>query len=288
MVPSQSKMYPAKGRVGISSFIDIYKKRELTLRQIPRVLRRECVLGCTGVTKYHRFLKKHSFAILLISLFVMLLGSPFASKMAHGLFGLSAQASIAPMVVILTISSVLALWATVKNKTMAVVFGGAALLLIFLSSIFSQDILTLIHLVGQLLFLLYVTTIIANAVFRAPVVNNNILCGAACLYMLVGVLIGFVYCLIEFANPNSFQVTNFDGSVPHKALLVDPGWLIYFSFTTLTTVGFGDILPTSPTSRAFAALEAVLGQIMVVVIIARLVGLNVAQVTSTPPVDKKK
>ena len=232
------------------------------------------------MTKYHRFLKKHSFAILLISLFIMLLGSPYASRMTHNVFGLTGQASIAPMVMILTICSVIALWATVKNKTGAMVFGGAALLLVLLSSIFSQSALTLVHLIAQLAFLLYVTTIIATTVFRAPIVNNNILCGAACLYMLVGVLIGFIYCIIEFVNPNSFQVTDYDGSVPHRALLVDPGWLIYFSFTTLTTVGFGDILPTSPTSRAFAALEAVLGQIMVVVMIARLVGLNVAQATS--------
>ncbi len=184
------------------------------------------------------------------------------------------------MVFILIICAVLALWTTVENKVSSIVFGSAAILLVVLSAIFSQSALTMTHLIGQLIFLVYVTTIIANTVFRAPVVNNNILCGAACLYMLVGVLIGFIYCLIEFVQPGSFRVTNFDGKTPHEALLVDPGWLVYFSFTTLTTVGLGDIMPTSAIARSFAALEAVVGQIIVVVMIARLVGMNVAQATS--------
>lgn len=51
--------------------------------------------------------------------------------------------------------------------------------------------------------------------------------------------------------------------------------LIYYSFTTLTTLGYGDILPLSPPARMFSALESVMGQIYLAVLIARLVGLHI-------------
>lgn len=231
-------------------------------------------------TRRHGFLHQYSFAILLIALFGMLIGSPFAAELSREIFGLTPQASIAPMVFIMIICAVLALWTRVESRLSSIVFGAAAILLVLLSAVFSQNTLTLVHLVGQLVFLLYVTTVIAREVFRAPVVDNNILYGAACLYMLVGVFIGFVYCLIEFVQPGSFRVTDLSSSSHHDDPLVNPGWLVYFSFTTLTTVGLGDVLPTSPIARSFASMEAVIGQIIVVVMIARLVGMNVAQATS--------
>lgn len=232
------------------------------------------------------FLKRYPFAILLVALFIMLITSPFAALMSRWVFGLTAQASIAPMVAVLTISAAVALWARAKNKILTSVLIGAVLILILLSSVFSQNALTLVHLIGQLLFLIYVTTVIARDVFRAPIVDGNILCGAACLYMLTGVLMGFIFCLIEFLQPGSFRISDFDVNRAQSTLLVDPGWLIYFSFTTLTTVGLGDVLPTSPIARSFAAVEAVLGQIIVVVMIARLVGLNVAQASANPTPKK--
>lgn len=233
-----------------------------------------------GSTRKADFLKRYPFAILLAALFVLLVGSPFCGHLAREVFGLTAQASIAPLVLLLIISAGLSLWSTMKHRGVTVFCGGVALTLVFLSTIFSQNALTVAHLLVQCIFVLYVSIIVTKAVFRSPVVDGNILCGAACLYMLTGVLIGFIYCLVEFLVPGSFQVTNVDGHLSHTALIVDPGWLVYFSFTTLTTVGLGDILPTSPVARSFAALEAVIGQIIVVVMIARLVGINVAQITS--------
>jgi len=76
-------------------------------------------------------------------------------------------------------------------------------------------------------------------------------------------------------------------SMPMKSViercssLDQPGWLVYFSFTTLTTVGFGDVLPAKAFARSLSVLEAVIGQIMLVVMMARLVGLHVAHATSS-------
>lgn len=226
------------------------------------------------------FLKRYPFVILLAALFALLVGSPFAAHLARDVFGITPQASIAPFVLILIVSASITLWTTLKHRATTIFCGSTALVLVILSTFFSQNSLIVIHLVVQCIFILYVFIVISRVVFHAPIVDGNILCGAACLYMLTGVLMGFIFCLIEFLQPGSFQVTDVDGHLTHTALVVEPGWLIYFSFTTITTVGLGDILPTSAVARSFAALEAVIGQIMVVVMIARLVGINVAQITS--------
>ena len=63
--------------------------------------------------------------------------------------------------------------------------------------------------------------------------------------------------------------------------------LLYFSFTTLTTVGFGDITPVSAFARMFSVTEAIAGQVILVVLVARLVGMHVAQSTGALPAESR-
>jgi len=228
-----------------------------------------------------RFLHENPYVVLLVALIIMLLGSPFAPHIGHLFFKNSKDASLAPFILILTVGAAWAIWPTAKNRALTVALGGLMLALLYLSTVFvQQQSFVAIHLVGQSLFLSYVIALVTRDVFEAPIVDGNILCGAACIYLLVGVLMGFLYCLVEMFFPGAFTVTNLDGRPTPATLVVNPGWLVYFSFTTLTSVGFGDILPTSEISRSLSAFEAVVGQIMVVVMMARLVGLHVAQISS--------
>ncbi len=228
-----------------------------------------------------RFLRENRFIVLLIALLIMMLGAPFAPHIGHLLPKDSKDASLAPFILILTVGAAWSIWPTAKNRALTIVLGGLMLALLYLSTVFvQQQSFVAIHLVGQSLFLGYVIAVVTRDVFEAPIVDGNILCGAACLYLLVGVLMGFIYCLVEMFLPGAFTVTNLDGRPTQTNLVVNPGWLVYFSFTTLTSVGFGDILPTSEISRSLSAFEAVVGQIMVVVMMARLVGLHVAQISS--------
>ena len=119
-----------------------------------------------------------------------------------------------------------------------------------------------------------------RVVFRASLVDGNILCGAASLYLMIGVLIGFIYSLIELLNPGSFILVQISGQPVSSSGDVHAGWLIYFSLTTLTTVSLGDIMPSTDIARSVVVLEAILGQILIVLMMARLVGLHVAQATS--------
>jgi Ion channel len=87
-------------------------------------------------------------------------------------------------------------------------------------------------------------------------------------YLLLGLLWGVWYEIIELLQPGSFAVAS------QKAQAGLPQ-LAYFSFTTLTTLGFGDIVPLSPLARSLVILEALVGQLFPVILIARLVTMEI-------------
>ncbi|MEM7048170.1 MAG: potassium channel family protein [Acidobacteriota bacterium] len=103
-------------------------------------------------------------------------------------------------------------------------------------------------------------------VFRPGPVTGHRLQGAIAVYLLLGLTFGIGFGLFETLNPGSFRATHGLPSVEAD--------LIYFSFVTLTTVGYGDITPVDPAMRSLALFEAVLGQFFLAVLIARLVALG--------------
>ena len=92
--------------------------------------------------------------------------------------------------------------------------------------------------------------------------------GAIAAYLLLGVLWAYAYALVAQLHPNAFSgpVRTEDG----------PRAFFYFSFLTLTTVGYGDVLAVHPAARSLAMLEAVTGPLYLAILIARLVSLGVA------------
>jgi hypothetical protein len=88
----------------------------------------------------------------------------------------------------------------------------------------------------------------------------------------------FSYSLLEYLQPGSFSIVREAavGGIP--GLVGSSGFrgVIYFSFTTLTTLGYGDITPLTGIAQNLSVLEAVVGQIYLVVLVARLVGLHIA------------
>lgn len=92
--------------------------------------------------------------------------------------------------------------------------------------------------------------------------------GAIALYILVGVFWAQAYQLVSALVPNAFYSTS-----PHSNSLDRSIW-IYFSFVTLTTAGYGDILPVAPQARSLTGLEALIGQLYPAIVLARLVSLQ--------------
>jgi len=103
--------------------------------------------------------------------------------------------------------------------------------------------------------------VIINRILRHPEVQVSTILGAVCAYMLIGMVFGFLYALIGRVDPPFFA----------NNAVVDQFDYLYFSYASLTTVGFGDFVSRGDLGRSLSVLEAVLGQIFLVTLIARLV-----------------
>jgi hypothetical protein len=114
-------------------------------------------------------------------------------------------------------------------------------------------------------FLLVAISFTLKQVAFGTDISANRLMGAVCVYLLLGVIWALSYSMIELAMPGSFA--GFDAWSDGG---FDSEWL-YFSFVTMTTLGYGDLLPVSATARALAYLQAVFGQFYIAVLVAGLV-----------------
>jgi len=113
---------------------------------------------------------------------------------------------------------------------------------------------------------------ILSYVLRSGRVTSDKIFAAICVYMLLGYGWSFVYSILLELQPGSFVSTGELGRNDYIGRMLQ---LRYFSFMTLTTVGYGDIVPHSPAARTTAILEAVMGQFYLVALVGRLVGSHI-------------
>jgi hypothetical protein len=107
-------------------------------------------------------------------------------------------------------------------------------------------------------------------VLRGRAVDSERIFAALGVYLLAGIVFGVAYHVLDRIWPGSLRTGFAEGAEPAAASL---GTCIYFSFVTLATLGYGDVVPASELARALATLEAVGAQLYLAVLIARLVGL---------------
>jgi hypothetical protein len=120
--------------------------------------------------------------------------------------------------------------------------------------------------VSVLMALVVLSATIAINVFASKRALHDRIYGAVALYLLIGLSFASVYAMITIHAGGAFAGPGAAGGAPSD-------W-VYFSFVTLTTVGFGDITPVSHLARSLAILEALVGQLYPAVIIARLISLS--------------
>ncbi|MGI4823359.1 MAG: potassium channel family protein [Janthinobacterium lividum] len=123
----------------------------------------------------------------------------------------------------------------------------------------NQYIGLLLRMVG----ILGITVAVGQAVFRAQRVTRHQLLGAVVVYLNLAQLFMGAFIALDNKLPGAFTSS---GNTSIK-----PGELLYFSLTTLTSTGYGDILPVHPLARSLANLEAVVGQLFLAILLARLV-----------------
>jgi len=134
-------------------------------------------------------------------------------------------------------------------------------------------------------FLFYVTAIILRDILSERRVTTDTVKGAICVYLLMGLIWAMFFSLCAFANPESFALQpSVNATVDQMAFHQDAfGMTVYYSLVTLTTLGYGDITPMAATTRSLSSLEAVLGQIYLTVLVARLVGMHISTLSRAEP-----
>ena len=126
-------------------------------------------------------------------------------------------------------------------------------------------------------FLSYVVFITFQYLFRARQVTADTINAALCVYLLLGIVWAFAYSLVDTLEPGSFKCSALDEGEAFMQLTEASFYPLYYSLVTLTTLGYGDIVPVSRAASMLAVLEAMTGQVYLAVLGARLVGLHVAQ-----------
>lgn len=123
-----------------------------------------------------------------------------------------------------------------------------------------------------LLFVAFVILHLLRYILRAPHVNHEVMCAGIAAYLMIGLLWSLAYGLVWRLQPGAFLFSAGPAEMKGSTAL-------YFSFVTLTTVGYGDICPVARAARMLAAVEAMTGTLFVAVLISRLVSLY----SSRPP-----
>ena len=151
----------------------------------------------------------------------------------------------------------------------AILIGLPAFLLLWSKELVKSHFLISAGNILMISFFFYMVLVILSYLFRQDEVTADMIMGAVCVYFFLGLMWGFVFSLLEHLQPESFRFG--------EGLAAGVGNFTYYSFVTQTTLGYGDITPVSTPARSLSLLEAIIGQLYLAVLIARLVGIHISQ-----------
>ncbi len=124
-----------------------------------------------------------------------------------------------------------------------------------------------------IVFLCYISIFIFRFLFETEQISLNMIFSAICLYMYIGLIWTFIYLVTEISRPGSFRFPIELPGDPESLVHALRSSFSYFSYVTLSTLGYGDVTPLTKFARAWAILETVTGQFFLAFVVARLVGL---------------
>ncbi len=212
------------------------------------------------------------FTLLLFTLMALLLVLPVVATTPYGLIS---QALLGWC----TIAA--AVWAVDAGRMRSLAFSLAIVTLVVDVIIWTAGIGPLMPLARVLpaVFLAFVTCVLLEHVMTREEVTFDVVIGGVCTYILIGAFFAQVYATFEIIAPGSLLEQGRPLSAVGATDLAR-GHIVetfYYSLVTLTTLGFGDVVPGTPILRAVTTVEALIGQIYPAILIAHLVGLRAAR-----------
>jgi voltage-gated potassium channel len=203
------------------------------------------------------------FALLLAGMLLELMLSPLIGASAQSLYA----GRIVEVVVLLGGLSVVG-----GRRVTTVALFVPALLAQVASGYSGSATVLAVAIALRLLFLGHVCILLIRHVLREPRVTFDTIAGAACAYMILGLAWGDLYWLVDFWHPGAFEIPTSFSVTPLPDRRAP---LMYFSFVTLTTIGYGVVHPANPAVGGLCVAEALVGQFYLGIMIARMVGLHI-------------
>ena len=203
------------------------------------------------------------FLFLLISIFLMMALRPFVP----GLVGVGFLMELFFSILLFS-----GLYAVSQKKSVLITASLLALPVFFapwVGHLFKVSSFPVIGRIFGALFFAYTAIIILSYLFTERDVTTDVIMAAICAYFLIGIMWAFVFFLMEHFQPGSFRIS------PGLSPEIDS--FIYFSFVTQTTLGYGDFSPVSAPARSLSVLAAIVGQLYIAILIARLVGIHITK-----------
>jgi hypothetical protein len=206
------------------------------------------------------WVQRHRWAMLLAAILLLIVISPYPGVYDRNDNLISPLTAVVVLAVTLSTARrlrtcILVAILTLVWVVVSIVTDGSGLF----ASVTTIAPLLFLAVMGSIFFLL------ASWLSRAKTINGETLCAAICGYLIVGLFWTGIYALVQSGDQHAIVSIN--------AAKLEHGDLIYFSYTTLTTMGFGDLTPRNPTARMWTILEAVSGTFYNAIVIARLVTL---------------
>lgn len=216
-----------------------------------------------------------NFRYLLIALLVYLLAVPFAFDLQLLPYGIIRATGFSALLAI----GILSLRHSGRIFGFAIAIVIAGIVLNVLDAISGEPVFFLGSMLLILAFLMLTTFVSMRQIAVDVVISTNRITGAICVYLLLGVIWSVCYALLEYALPGSFAGIAVEGGSGWS-----PDW-IYYSFVTLTTLGYGDMLPLTYSARALSYIETIFGQFYIAILVAGLVSAYLASKQETTRED---
>lgn len=200
------------------------------------------------------------------ALFISLLGTfviyPFVPNLFHRDLILGA------FVAIVILSSLYSISNNRKNLLIALVLAVPSLILSIVGASSSSASYVSLACFFKIFFLLYIILLSLFYFIKERTITKETILGAISIYLLMTLLWAHIFNLLEILSPGSFQGFQSMGENPMSRFL-------YFSIVTQTTLGYGDVTPLTLPAQILSGLEAMLGQLYLTILIARLIGLHI-------------
>lgn len=216
-------------------------------------------------------IRRMSNSLLLIALLILLVVEPFVTQQTSTRVAFDVAVSVVLVV---------AIWAVARRRDLLVIgllLGAPAFVARWAEYVVDTQWLAGLWPLLTIAFFTFTVIVLLRQVIHDTTVTLDTIAGAICAYLLLSAIWALVFLLIELSHPGSFQVNGHPFDAP---LLIGGSRVpdfIYLSLITLSTVGYGDIVPVTRPARMLAALEGVIGQLYLAVLIARLIGLHASR-----------